>query len=104
MAEILGQQEVKKAAPVAKQETKADVSQKLEDGWEYVDIPAEDLYNYKFDGIAINLDNYGPGRHLVHPDIAATLNDRKKVWEEANRRLMRPQADRKSLTQLGNNV
>jgi hypothetical protein len=98
---IEGQQEPKKAVAVKAVESKSDVAEKLERGFRYVTIPDVDLYNYKFEGISVNQDNYKPGKHLVSADIADTLEDRLKVWSDYNTRLMRPQADITALQQLG---
>ncbi len=96
-----GTQKEVKAVAKPKPATKEDVAAKLEAGYRYVTIPSEDLYNYKFNGISINLDTYTPGTHLVPADVADTLEDRLKVWNEYNVRLMRPQADVKALRQIG---
>lgn len=101
--EIAGtQKEVKKVAAPPKADNKLQIAEKLEAGFRYVTIESEDLYNYKFDGIWINQDHYKPGTHLVSSDIADTLEDRLQAWRAYNVRLMRPQADKKSLEDLGN--
>jgi hypothetical protein len=98
---IEGTQELKKAAAVPLPETKSTVEDKLEKGYRYVTIPDVDLYNYKFGGISINHDTYKSGKHLVSADVADTLEDRLRVREAGDKRLMRPQADVSALQQIG---
>ena len=102
MTQIIGtQKETKKEAPKAVVQSKTEIADKLENGYRYVTIPAEDLYNYKFAGIGINQDNYGPGTHLVPSEVADSLEERLRVWVAYNTRLMRPQADAQALRQIG---
>jgi hypothetical protein len=88
---------VSKAAPVS-----PEVAEKLEKGWRYVTIPEKDLYNYKFGSVWVNQDEYKPGTHLVHPDVADTIEERLRVREIADRRLLRPDRDEKSVEQATN--
>ena len=83
---------------------KTEVADKLEQGWRYITVPKEDLYNYRFEGLWLNDTHYGPGTHLVSKDVADTLEERLKVWAAQNVSLMRPNANRKALQELGNNV
>ena len=73
--------------PVVVPQTKSD---KLDAGWRYVTVPAFDIYEYKFPGIDINRDHYGPGTHLVAPDVATELEAILKRAAEADIRLLRP--------------
>jgi hypothetical protein len=75
-------------------------AEKLEAGWRTVEIPDKDPYDYVFQGIYLNNLHFKPGKHLVHPDIAAALEERLVAFAKYNTRLMRPQADLTSLSQV----
>lgn len=65
--------------------------------WEYVNIPALDLYDQPHPGVGINFKHYGPGKHLVSPEIAGEISERMRVFDRYQLRLMRPTADRKAI-------
>jgi hypothetical protein len=66
-----------------------------ESNWEWVTIPTEDLFGKPYDGIIINLQKYGPGKHFVDPDLAAELKRIMEVRNESDLRVYRPQEDKK---------
>jgi len=68
-----------------------------EENWEYVDIPETDLFDQPFGYISINLEQYGPGRHFVDPDVAGELRRILKVRTQSDLRIYRPTADKKML-------
>jgi|SRR5208283_2557452 len=68
-----------------------------EENWEYVDIPDTDLFDQPFGYISINLEQYGPGRHFVDPDVAGELRRILKVRTQSDLRIYRPTADKKML-------
>lgn len=78
----------------ASQKKDPQVLDKLAEGYRYVSIPGEDIYEQKFEGIWINQQHFQPGTHLVSPQIADTLEERLKVWQASMIRLMRPGNDR----------
>lgn len=80
--------------------TPATAKEKLAEGWEYVDIPAVDLYEFPFDGFWINNTHFKPGKHLVPPAVAIGLKERLEAWRAADIRLMRPGAHKKTTQQL----
>lgn len=71
-----------------------EVLDKLAEGYRYVTIPNEDIYEAKFDGIWLNQKQFKPGTHLVPAAIADTLEERLKVWNTSMIRLMRPGSNR----------
>jgi len=83
-------------APINKKPSQEQLT-KLAEGYRYVTIPKEDIYEQPFEGIWINQMHFAPGTHLVHPDIADSLEDRLKAWQSAMIRLMRPGIDRKAV-------
>lgn len=99
MAATTAPVEVVKAAPQAPLSN----DQKLEAGWRYVTIPDRDMYDYVFKGLWLNQDHYKPGKHLVSPDVADSLEERLRVWEDYSKRLSRPSAHQQSLQQLNKN-
>ena len=81
------------ATPVSTQE-------RLAEGWEYIDIPAVDLYEFPFEGFWLNNDHFKPGKHLVPPKVAEHLKERLEAWRAGDIRLMRPGRDKKTTHQL----
>lgn len=63
--------------------------------WEYVEIPGEDLFGEEHNGISINFEKFGPGRHFVSPTIAKELKIRLKEDQRAQIRILQPNVDRK---------
>jgi hypothetical protein len=78
----------------------ASDTEKLEAGWSWIDIPEKDPYDYVFKGIYLNNLFFPPGKHLVEPDVAASINERLVAFSKYNTRLMRPTADLTSLSQV----
>jgi hypothetical protein len=68
-----------------------------EANWEYVDIPETDLFDQPFGYITINLEQYGPGKHYVDPDVAGELRRILKVRMQSDLRVYRPSQDKKML-------
>lgn len=89
-----------KAVAAAIPTGKLSNDEKLEAGWRYVTIPDRDIYDYVFKGMWINQDHYKPGKHLVPPDVADSLEERLVAWEDYSKRLSRPSAHLQSLQQL----
>lgn len=93
-----------KAATAIAVDKNSSETEKLEAGWRYVEIPDKDPYDYVFAGIWLNgtgrEPDFKPGKHLVHPDVATALEERLVVFAKYNTRLMRPQADLTSLSQV----
>ena len=97
-----------------------EILAKLEQGYRYVTVPSEDIYEQPFDGIHITgghgilgKDGDGkpvkgfqihlqPGTHLLPSDLADDVEDRLKVWQDQMIRLMRPGRDKKSEAQASN--
>lgn len=82
-----------KTVPGKKAPADPAITAKIADGWRYVKIPEKDVYNYKFDGIAINSYHFGPGTHLLPPDIADEVESRLDIWRDSMLRLMNPHPD-----------
>lgn len=74
--------------------------EQFEKGWRYVTIPDSDIYDFPFDGIWINNDHFKPGKHLVPPEVADSLEERLTVWQREMIRLMRPGRDKRVKKQL----
>lgn len=67
-----------------------------EEVYEYVTIPARDLFDMPHPNIQINETKYGPGKHYVTKQVADVLKDRLEEYERGNVRLMRPVRDHKA--------
>lgn len=78
----------------------ATPKERLAEGWEYIDIPVVDLYEFPFDGFWLNNTHFKPGKHLVPPKVAEHLKERLEAWRAADIRLMRPGRDKKTTRQL----
>ena len=74
-----------------------------EDNWEYVDVPSEDLFDQPYGYISINLEQYGPGRHFVDPDVAGELRRIIKLRQQSDLRVYRPTQDRKMMEIMARN-
>lgn len=78
--------------------TKDDLS-KLEQGYRYVEVPAQDIYEYEFQGFWINNTHFKPGKHLLAADWADEAERIIRVWDAANRRLLRATPHRQTLSE-----
>jgi len=81
----------------------ASDSEKLAQGYRYVTVPDRDPYDFEFKGIYLNNLFFAPGKHLMAPDVADSIEERLQAFARYNVRLMRPQADLTSLSQLPGN-
>ena len=72
---------------------------KLEDGYRFVDVPERDTYDYKFQGFWINNVHLKPGKHLLPNDWADEAERILRVWDKANRRLLRTTPHNKSVAE-----
>ena len=82
--------------PEATKPTKAEataIADKISEGWEYLTIPARDIHGQPFEGFGINNERYGPGTHLLPPNLAVHLKERLRVWEQINIRMLQPFVD-----------
>jgi hypothetical protein len=68
--------------------------------WEWVTIPQKDLLDSTHPGVRINRESYGPGKHLVHPLIAAEIRDRLSVFDAQTIKILQPRKDLKALQDL----
>ena len=75
--------------------------------WEYVEIPAEDFFERPFEGIDVNGNKFGPGKHFVEPVLAGEIRQILKRWQKGQRRIMSSAPDmaaRRVADQLGNSA
>lgn len=84
--------------PKAAKMTKDDLA-KLEKGYRFVEVPERDIYDYEFQGFWINNTHFKPGKHLLPADWADEAERILKVWDTANRRLLRASPHNKSLSE-----
>lgn len=78
----------------------AEEVKKIDEGWEFVEVPETDLYDYKFEGFWINGTHFKPGKHLLPPDWANEAKRILKVWEVGNRRMLRPTPHKTTLDEV----
>lgn len=78
---------IKKAVDVAAVE---EQEVRTEPEFEYVQIPEKDLFGFKFHGVRINQDHYGPGTHKVAPVVAAEIRRIVSAAEQSDLRVMSP--------------
>ena len=75
---------------------------KLEKGYRFVEVPERDTYDYEFQGFWINGTHFKPGKHLVAADWADEAERILRVWDNANRRLLRTTPHNKSIAEASN--
>ncbi len=83
--------EATKAKPTKAEAT--ELAGKLSEGWEYITIPEKDIHGQPFAGFDNNRDHYGPGTHLVPPNVAEHLKERLAVWQASCIRMLQPFVD-----------
>lgn len=77
--------EIKKAVATDPWETSQDT-------WQYVTIPEDNPLGHKFPTIRLNKYNFEPGQtYKVPVPVAATVNDRIKVYNRSCVRLLQPE-------------
>jgi hypothetical protein len=84
--------------PKAAKLTKDQLAQ-LERGYRFVEVPTHDTYDYEFQGFWINNTHLKPGKHLLPADWADEAERILRVWDNANRRLLRTTPHNKSLSE-----
>jgi hypothetical protein len=66
-----------------------------------ITIPASDLYDHTHPGVQLNRHRFEPGKtYLVRQDVASEITMRLKMFDREQVRLLRPNADRKSLNEV----
>lgn len=80
-----------------------EVTKSLPSTEKFVEItmPATDLYDHTHPGVQLNRHKFEPGKtYLVRADVAAEITMRLKMFDREQVRLLRPNADRKSLNEV----
>lgn len=70
----------------------------------YVTIPDRNVLGWDHPGIGINLQHYGPGTHLVAPDVAKEINERLKIYHQGMLELLQPQVNRLVREKLASSI
>lgn len=95
------------AERVAKAEAERVAVNSNQDNWEWVEIPATDLFGDVNNGVSINFTKYlpdldeegkptgKPGRHFVNPEIAKEIRRLLQVKIAAEMRILQPGQDKK---------
>jgi hypothetical protein len=66
-----------------------------------ITMPSTDLYDHTHPGVQLNRHKFEPGKtYLVRADVAAEIQMRLKMFDREQVRLLRPNADRKSLNEV----
>jgi hypothetical protein len=72
-----------------------------EDKFVHITIPATDLYDHTHPGVQLNRHRFEPGKtYLVRADVAGEIENRLKLFDREQVRLLRPNADRKALNDV----
>lgn len=67
----------------------------------YVTIPANDLFDHSHPGVQLNRHKFEAGKtYRVRQDVAAEVQMRLNMYAAEQVRLLRPNADRKALTDV----
>ena len=61
--------------------------------FEFVEVPEKDIFGKSFDGVSVNLEKYGPGKHKVTPQIAVEIRRLLLVRQAADLRIFQPTQD-----------
>jgi hypothetical protein len=64
-----------------------------ERGKRWVVVPEKDLFDYTYPTIRVNMLGFGPGKHYLDADLADFVEDRMRVKNAADIRIMRPNQD-----------
>lgn len=67
---------------------------------EWVVVPQKDILDCIHPGVRINRDTFGPGKHLVKPEIAAEIRERLAIYDAQTIRILQPKKDLKALQDL----
>jgi len=71
------------------------------DDFMYVEIPAADLFDQPHPGVRLNRVKFEAGkRYSVRADVAIEVEDRLRRFNAEQVRLLRPNADRRALTDV----
>lgn len=57
-------------------------------GKRWVEVPEKDIFDFPFPTIRINLLAFGPGKHFVEADTADFIEERVKIREHADKRIL----------------
>lgn len=69
--------------------------------WQYVTIPDEDPLGKKYPNIGLNAHSFKAAEtYLVPPQVAEYIKDRVKVFNRSCVRLLQPNADMKSISEV----
>lgn len=80
-------------AEVQKSATSAAVAVAIPEGHEYITIPRKNIHNWDHPGVGINLNHWGPGKHLVTSEQAAEINEILERYSKEMIRIISPQRD-----------
>lgn len=85
--------------------TKAEISAEAQEAnrlfnedtnnWLTVEIPEEDIFGAKHEGVNINLEHYAPGKHFLPPDLANEIRRIIAGKMKADIRVLQPKVDTK---------
>lgn len=59
----------------------------------WVEVPQKDLFEFPFPTIRINFMEFGPGKHYVENDTADWIEERIRIKQEADKRIMQRSPD-----------
>lgn len=62
-------------------------------GKRWVEVPQKDIFDFTHEGVRINHQLYGPGKHFVEADVADWIELRLAKKAEADLHIMRPTQD-----------
>lgn len=61
--------------------------------WEWVTVPEHDLFGKANEGVSVNFEKFGPGKHFVNPLLAEQIRTLVEGALRAEMRIMQPQTD-----------
>lgn len=78
------------AGPSAAEILKANENQ---ENWEWVEVPATDLFGEEHTGVSINFDAFTPGRYFVSPELAGEIRRLLANRMRGDIRVLQPRQD-----------
>jgi hypothetical protein len=68
--------------------------------WQWVEVPDVDGFGDVHNGVTINFQKYGPGRHFVNPELAGEIKRLLLENVRAEIRIHSPKQDPKMMAQM----
>lgn len=65
--------------------------------YEWVEVPEADLFDKRHQGVQVNFEKYGPGRHFLPPELAGEVRRLLASKVRSDIRILQPKRDQKAM-------